>query len=100
MASPPTSPSRVDLQGASRMTGGILRGRAQGNVYNIADAMPDDAIFTGPVKGNVHIYNVHGNPDSMEPYMLVKHDVTPNIGPVLKKLAAQYSPVRSKLLIS
>jgi len=82
------------------MTEGILCGRAQGNVYNIADAMPDDAIFTGPVKGNVHIYNMHGNPDSMEPYMLVKHDVTPNIGPVLKKLAAQYSPVCSKLPIS
>jgi hypothetical protein len=80
------------------MTGGILRGRAQGNVYNIADSM-EVTTFKGPVKGNVHVYNKHGNPDSMEPYMLVKHDVTPSIGPVLKKLAAQYSPVRSMFSI-
>ena len=30
MASPPTSPPRHALQGASHMTGGVLRGRAQG----------------------------------------------------------------------
>ena len=31
-------PSRVDLWGASRTTGGLFRGRALGSEYNFADA--------------------------------------------------------------
>ena len=104
MGSPPANPSHIDLpsgidlQGASCMTGGILHGHAQGNVYNIADNL-EVTEFTGPVKGNIHVYNKHGNPDSIDPYMLVKHEVTPNIGPVLEKLASQYSPVCSMFSI-
>ena len=37
MTSPVHSPS-LGLQGASRITGGLFRGRAQGNVFNFADA--------------------------------------------------------------
>ena len=76
------------------MTGGIVHGCAQGNVYNIADNL-EVTELTGPVKGNIHVYNKHGDPDSIDPYMLVKHEVTPNIGAVLEKLASQYSPVHS-----
>jgi len=43
--------SRHDLQGASCVTGGVLRGRAQGNVYNMADDMEIADSFTKSVLG-------------------------------------------------
>ena len=46
--------------------------------------------------GKVHIFRVHGNPDTMEPYMTIKHKVTNTLRPILNKLGTQYSPVRSK----
>jgi hypothetical protein len=88
--------SRDSLQGASSVTGGVLRGRAQGNVYNMADKIKADDFVTKDVKGKVHIFRLHGNPENMEPYMTVKTKVTKTLGPVLKKLGAQYSPIRSK----
>ena len=55
MASPPNSPPHHSLQGASRTTGGVLRGRAHGNIFNHAD--PGDVMTgLGPRKGKVHIY--------------------------------------------
>ena len=89
--------SRDSLQGASSVTGGVLRGRAQGNVYNMADKIKADDFVTKDVTGKVHIFRLHGNPENMEPYMTVKTKVTNTLGPILKKLGAQYSPIRSKL---
>jgi hypothetical protein len=45
------------------------------------------------------VFQSHGNPDASEPYMTLSHHVTPTLGPVLKKLGNQYSPVSSKSLI-
>lgn len=95
MASPPHSPPR--LQGASRMTGGILRGRALGNVYNFGDRMDVDSQH-GKIMGKVHIYTTHGNPDDSNPYMMLKHEVTNRLGPILKKLGNSYSPVKSAFI--
>ena len=53
--------------------------------------------FTKPVTGKVNVFRLHGNPENMEPYMTVKTKVTNTLGPILKKLGAQYSPVQSKL---
>ena len=88
--------SRHDLQGASSVTGGVLRGRAQGNVYNMADHM-EATDFAKRVTGRVHVFRLHGNPENMEPYLMVKTEVTNTLGPILEKLGVQYSPVRSKL---
>jgi hypothetical protein len=88
MASPPR------LQGASRTTGGILRGRALGNVYNFADHT-DVVAQQGKVIGKVHVYTTHGNPDESKPYMMLKHEVTHRLTPILKKLGNQYSPIKS-----
>ncbi|KAF8229151.1 hypothetical protein L208DRAFT_1288055, partial [Tricholoma matsutake] len=95
MASPPGTPSRHELQGASRITGGILRGHAQGNVYNIADRIEYEGDIS-PTTGKVFVFWSHGNPDTSEPYMTLSHHVTPTLGPVLKKLGIQYSPVSKK----
>ena len=55
--------------------------------------------FTKPVTGKVNVFRLHGNPENMEPYLTVKTKVTKTLGPILKKLGSQYSPVRSKLQI-
>lgn len=96
MASPIDSPP--GLQGASRITGGFIRGRAHGNVYNLADPIDFDQRL-GRVMGKVHVYTSHGNPNNSDPYMSLKHEVTTSLAPVLKKLGNQYSPVKSKHII-
>jgi hypothetical protein len=105
--------SRHDLQGASCTVGGVLRGRARGNVYNMADnfetedpfikpvigiffLVSDCEIFIYPFSGKVHVFRLHGNPDAMEPYTMIKVKVTDTLGPVLEKLGEQFSPVRSE----
>ena len=95
MTSPPHSPPH--LHGASRTTGGILRGRAIGNVFNFGDHMDVDHQNT-KVVGTVHIYTMHGNPEELKPYMMLKHEVTNCIAPILKKLGNSYSPVKSLFL--
>ena len=81
------------------MTGGFLRGQAHGNVYNFGDQM-DVNQQLGCVMGKVHVYTTHGNPDNLSPYMSLKHEVTTCLAPVLKKLGKQYSPVKSKYIIT
>ena len=97
MNSPPASPPRFDLGGASRVTGGIFRGRAYGNVYNHADAEMMSDLESR--MGKVHVYMTHVDPSLSKPDMVLKHKVTRDIKPILKALARGYSPVRSKLFI-
>ncbi len=109
MRSPPVSPPRpsgptspvLDLAGSSRTTGGLLRGRAYGNVYNHAD---DDGLTNfktmGPRTGSVQVYMKHVDPTIVKPHMVLKHEVSSNLRPILKSLARGYFPVRSKLFIS
>jgi hypothetical protein len=90
---PPASPP----SGASRATGGILRGRAYGNVFNHADA--DMTFNLEPRMGKIHIYTTRADPTITKPDMVLKHRVIPKLKPILKTLARQYSPVRSKSFI-
>ena len=97
MNSPPASPSRFELGGASRVTGGIFRGQAYGNVFNHADA---EVMFESePRMGKIHIYRTHVDPTLTKPDMVLKHKVTSKLKPILKSLARQYSPVCSKSFI-
>ena len=97
MNSPPASPSRLELGGASRVTGGIFRGQAYGNVFNHADA---EVMFESePRMGKIHIYRTHVDPTLTKPDMVLKHKVTSKLKPILKSLAHQYSPVHSKSFI-
>lgn len=97
MNSPPASPPRFELGGASRVTGGILRGRAYGNVYNHADF--ETKFDLEPRMGKVHVYTARVDPTLAKPEMVLKHKVTPKLKPILKALARGYSPVRSKLFV-
>ena len=47
-----------ELQGASRMTGGILHGHAQGNVYNMADDLESGGVVMSPTLGNNILINI------------------------------------------
>ena len=102
-----------DLQGASCTVGGVLHGQAHGNVYNMADNIKtedpfikpiigvfflvlDCRLFIYPIPGKVHIFRLHGNPDAMEPFTMIKVKVMDTLGPVLEKLGDQFSLVQSE----
>ena len=81
-------------QGASRTDGGIIRGRANGNVFNFSDVekdlVPDQ---TQPrVVGRVLVYD---DQKSDEPCFSVKQEVTDNLKVILTCLGDRHSPVRS-----
>lgn len=95
MASPGNSPAHT-LQGASRTTGGLLRGHALGNTANLADFHDIEPISFMPVQpapGRVRVYQSR---DATKPAMTLRHEVTSTLHPVLSTLAGRYSPVRSK----
>jgi len=50
--------SRYDLRGASCTVGGVLRGRAQGNVYNMADPMEAEDPFIKPIIGEFFWFRI------------------------------------------
>ena len=97
----PTDPATpiFDLAGASRTSGGMIWGRALGNVFNNADADDITKSMLGPQFGRVQVFTMHANPTMTMPHMALKHEVSPRIGPVLKALGRKYSPVRSKSFI-
>lgn len=96
MTSPPQSPPR--LQGASRTTGGIIRGRAYGNALNHADFIEFGSVNELPLpsvsqQGRVHVYTAS---DQASPAMSFKHPITSSLAPVLRSLARRYSPASSR----
>ena len=86
-------------EGASRTTGGILRGKAAGNVFSHVDALDllNDTVSSW---GTVKLYKVLGsNPARDEPQFTMKSKVGPSLVPILKKLARSYSPLSSKTIL-
>ena len=78
-----------DLQGASRVVGGTLRGNALGNIPNMADYEHIPDLQTQQVKGKVLLYVGEDNmPLSMN------HTVGSNLSSVLHGLATMYSPIK------
>ena len=102
MHSPDNSPKR--LQGASRISGGILWGRAQGNVFNFADVT--DILDQGPrqrmtSRGRVYVYTSSSNPTTLDPELMklmatVKVTTSQTIAPMLQQVTCRFSPVHSK----
>lgn len=98
MCSPPNSPPR--LYGASRTTGGIIRGHALGNTLNAADICDQVTENLFPVPGKVLVYSSADDPanlnaEQMKPTLFIKHLVTPTIQPVLLKISRRFSPIQS-----
>jgi len=88
--------------GSSRATGGIFRGRALGNSFNIGDEHDDMQEDVMPlIRGRVNITIVKQPPGDLvienpSSYLKVNSPCYETLGPVLKKVAKSYSPVRSK----
>lgn len=103
MVSPQSSPGSVALHGASRITGGVFRGRAKGNVFNIADAdMLKTGDTLGPVKGKVVLYISGDDPATIKPAvappsMTFKLGVTSSLAELLEGLVKLYSPISCKV---
>ena len=94
---PPSRSLTPDLQGASRTTGGILRGHARGNTFNIADADETAAHRLQPeYYGRVLVYE--SKAADAKPVFTIKHHVTPHLKPVLIELGRKHSPIRSKFI--
>jgi len=91
--------------GSSRSTGGILRGRALGNVFNIGDPFDDIPQDVAPLsRGRVNVTIVPQPPSDViienpTSHLKVVSPCYDTLGPLLKKVAKSYSPVRSKYLI-
>ena len=88
------SPPPISANGASRTTGGILCGRAQGNVFNYADS--EHGNYAAPRKGKVYIYQSSRDPRTEKSDTSILSEVTTQLKPILKTLAQRFSPVSSK----
>src|SRR5882757_7881562 len=104
MQSPPVSPSprqlnhhtgTIDLQEASYVTGGILCRRAQGNVFNNADADIMSGHGHEYRTGWVQVYTAHADLNIVKADIELTHEVMPKLTQVLKTLVCKYSPVCS-----
>ncbi|KIM38573.1 hypothetical protein M413DRAFT_30115, partial [Hebeloma cylindrosporum] len=95
---PPERPEPAN--GSSRSTGGILRGRALGNSFNIGDPIdnvPQDV--TPLANGRINVTIVQQPPTDLvienpTSHLNVKSPCYDTLGPLLKKVAKSYSPVR------
>ena len=86
------------LFGASSTTEGVLRGRAHGNVLNMADAEKLVDTGIGGLFGKIHIYNPGDNPSTVKPQLVIKAEVDNHIAPILKEVGDLHSPPKSKPL--
>ncbi|KAG6904146.1 hypothetical protein DXG01_012275, partial [Tephrocybe rancida] len=98
MASPPGSPNQ--LQGASRTSGGISRGRAIGNVFNYGDLKDSLPLMLGPVKGKIYLFISKAdpatiNPSRTSPSMTFKQIVSASLTSILTKMVQSYSPIKT-----
>ena len=93
------SPPR--LRGASRVVGGIARGRALGNIFNLADASDAALNDLGPNMGKVYLYFCNVDPGqldlaSVKPSGTVNCAVSPTVDPILKRFARKFSPIQGE----
>ncbi|KAM6491162.1 hypothetical protein JOM56_013401 [Amanita muscaria] len=85
--------------GSSRVTGGILRGRAVGNVLNLPDA-PDFLDDVIPEVGTVKLYSdLSQHPSTHRPVLTMKTKMMSSLKPILEKLVNRYSPISSEYSI-
>ena len=107
MASPKKS---IPAYGSSRSTGGVFRGHAQGNTFNMADANDVwndiNSYDNKPAeKGKIYIYISDLNPpevDTDQPlFTMTVYDINKcqTIQQVIECSSHDYSPIRCKLFI-
>jgi len=97
--------TQVPGNGSSCSTGGIFRGCALGNSFNIGDPIDEVPQDVRPLSnGRINITIVQQPPsdvviENAASHLNVKSPCFETLGPLLKKVAKSYSPVCSKYLI-
>ena len=89
-----------DLQGASRVTGGILRGNALGSHLNWGDApqlMDNEPEFQSAPMGKVFLFS--SRDEDARPHLSITTQTASQLSPILKELSAKYLPIRSKCIL-
>ena len=98
MLSPPPL-THEELQGSSRTTGGLFRGRAYGNNPNAADLRENEDELI-PVTGRVHLYVTQDDPADWDLAVMNRqvfnHSVTTSLAEVLQVIGDLQSPIRRK----
>jgi hypothetical protein len=109
MASPPKT--KIPAYGSSRSTGGVIRGKAQGNTFNMGDA---DAIWDEmdmfasnpvekPVPGKIHTFVSDLNPSKVDitqsSFVTKVYDINKcqTVQEIVQRSSQDYSPIRCKL---
>ena len=95
--------SSIPLMGSSRTSGGLIRGRAHGNVPKHADLPTLENEFNKvTVKGEVHLYLTnqyphHTNFDLLrgESDFVVIVNMVDSMAPILEEVANEFSVIRS-----
>ena len=73
-----------------------MHGCATRNVFNFADAGDDDNLETPVLRtGKVHIYNSLVDSIEVKPFWILKVNVQFSMAPILKSIAAKWSPIES-----
>ena len=107
MATPKVS---IPSYGASRSTGGIFRGHAHGNTFNMADAsevwdeinLHADNVVEKPEKGKIHFYISNLSPAEVDitqsSFTTTIHDINKcqTIQTLMERGSRDYSPIRRK----
>ena len=110
MLSPPKT--KIPAYGSSRSSGGVIRGKAHGNTFNMGDvnAVWDDMnVFSDnpaekPVPGKIHTYVSDLNPSEIDisqlSFVTKVHDINKcqTIQEIVHHSFEDYSPIRRKLL--
>lgn len=94
------------LMGSSRISGGIFRGHAHGNVPNHADLMTMTVELKTPVKGEVYLYLTEQYPRHVkfellkgESELVVVVQVVGSIAPILEMVARKFSVIQSECIL-
>ncbi|KAK2464062.1 hypothetical protein APHAL10511_003932 [Amanita phalloides] len=80
------------LQGASSTSGGVIRGKAYGNVLSHQDMPEIQGEVVKPVKGEVRVFTSLIDPTNIKPTLIVKVNTDPNLVQVLKQIKKKYTP--------
>jgi len=89
-------------RGSSRDVGGFSRGRAQGNVANIAD-LEISTTFGTVQSGFVYLYHSKEDPQplpvtQMKATCFIRVEVHTQLAPILDLVCEKYAPIKSELL--
>jgi hypothetical protein len=89
-----------DLSGSSRITGGLLCGKATGSHFNWGDNL--DVVNNDPEAqpvpvGKGLLYNSHD--EGATPHLSIATQTVSQLPPILKKLSAKFSPIKSQSIV-